>query len=249
MWWFESNTLMEWYEVPLRIALAILFGLIIGYERERRHRPAGVKTHVIVCVGAALISLIQIYMVDEVIKLVEQNAELSDVIKTDMGRMGAQVVSGIGFLGAGTILKTKGAVRGLTTASTVWLMACVGLAVGMGYYYISGLTVAFIWLALIILKLLQRYAQNRNGIKKVDITFLHKSVGMAAVEEYCTNRSIVIRNIEFVAHTKETVDEVEGELLTYEYSIVIPRSLSFQTVLLNLQMGDGVVSAKEPEML
>ncbi|MBQ1960907.1 MAG: MgtC/SapB family protein [Clostridia bacterium] len=247
--WFEVNSLMQWYEAPLRIALAVLFGLIIGFERERRHRPAGVKTHVIVCVGAALISLIQIYMASEVIQLVEGNGELGDVLKTDLGRMGAQVVSGIGFLGAGTILKTKGSVRGLTTASTVWLIACVGLAVGMGYYYISGLTVGFIWLSLVLLKLVQRYAQNRNGIKKVDITFLHKSVGMAFVQEYCTSRNIVVRNIEFVAHAKETVDDVEGELLTYEYSLAIPRSMSPQTVLLNLQMGDGIVSAKEPEVL
>ena len=247
--WHDASTLMQWYEVPLRIALAILFGLIIGYERERRHRPAGVKTHVIVCVGAALISLIQIYMVAEVIHLVEGNAELSDVVKSDYGRMGAQVVSGIGFLGAGTILKTKGSVRGLTTASTVWLMGCVGLAVGMGYYYISTLTVAFIWLALSILKLLQRYAQNRNGVKKVDISFLHKTTGMAFVEEYCTSRSIVIQNIEFVAHAKETAEDVEAELLTYEYALVIPRSLSFQKVLMNLQMGDCIVSAKEPEVI
>ena len=243
-----AESVMAWYEVPIRIFLAILFGLVIGFERERRHRPAGIKTHVIVCVGAALISLIQLYMVDEVIRLVGANAELNDVLKSDYGRMGAQVVSGIGFLGAGTILKTKGSVRGLTTASTVWLMGCVGLAVGMGYYFISTLTVAFVWLSLYVLKLVQKGIQQRNGVKKVDITFRDKRTGMLFVEEYCTHRNIDIRNIEFVTTAKDTDDEEEN-LLTYEYALAIPRSLTVQRMLMDLQVMDGIISAKEPESL
>ena len=98
---------MELREILLRLGLAVLFGLMVGIEREHRHRPAGIKTHILVCVGAALVSLIQAEMVTETVKMIKADPSLSNVLKADIGRLGAQVISGIGFLGAGTILRNK----------------------------------------------------------------------------------------------------------------------------------------------
>ncbi len=107
----------------VRLALAAFCGALIGFERERRRRPAGLRTHMLVCLGAALVMITG-----------EQiNGALSS--GGDVTRMGAQVVSGIGFLGAGTIIVDRqNRIRGLTTAAGLWTSACIGLAIGAGYY-------------------------------------------------------------------------------------------------------------------
>ena len=115
---------MDIFLVAVRIFLAAFLGAIIGIEREIKNRAAGFRTHIIVSVGACLIMLIGI----------EGIGEISNNIGRDTARMAAQVVSGIGFLGAGTILQTKDGVSGLTTAATLWLSAAIGLAVGIGFY-------------------------------------------------------------------------------------------------------------------
>lgn len=115
---------MDIFLVAVRIILAAFLGAIIGIEREIKNRAAGLRTHIIVSIGACLIMLIGI----------EGIGEISNNIGRDTARMAAQVVSGIGFLGAGTILQTKDGVSGLTTAATLWLSAAIGLAVGVGFY-------------------------------------------------------------------------------------------------------------------
>ena len=115
---------MDIFLVTVRIFLAAFLGAIIGIEREIKNRAAGFRTHIIVSVGACLIMLIGI----------EGIGKISNNIGRDTARMAAQVVSGIGFLGAGTILQTKDGVSGLTTAATLWLSAAIGLAVGIGFY-------------------------------------------------------------------------------------------------------------------
>ena len=128
---------MTWYEILFRLGVALIIGLIIGFEREHHHRPAGMKTHIMVCMGAAIISIIQILISEETIAKIAEDPSLSEALKVDMGRLGAQVVSGIGFLGAGTILQYRGSIKGLTSAATLWLTACIGLAAGMGYYFLA----------------------------------------------------------------------------------------------------------------
>ena len=115
---------MDIFLVAVRILLAAFLGAIIGIEREIKNRAAGFRTHIIVSIGACLIMLIGINGIGEV----------SNDVGRDTARMAAQVVSGIGFLGAGTILQTKDGVSGLTTAATLWLSAAIGLAVGIGFY-------------------------------------------------------------------------------------------------------------------
>lgn len=110
--------------VAVRLFFAALLGAIIGIERETKHKAAGFRTHIIVSVGACLIMLTGIDAI----------GNIPGGANWDALRLPAQVVSGIGFIGAGTILQTKGGVSGLTTAATLWLSAAIGLAAGIGYY-------------------------------------------------------------------------------------------------------------------
>ncbi|MBN1594354.1 MgtC/SapB family protein [candidate division FCPU426 bacterium] len=120
---------LAWWEIPLRLGLAIVLGILVGLNREKANKPAGVKTHLMVCLGSALIMMTSI-------ELFQQYAGVGKNI--DPGRIAAQVVTGIGFLGAGTIIHAEGGlVFGLTTAASIWTIAGIGLACGGGMYLLA----------------------------------------------------------------------------------------------------------------
>lgn len=132
-------------ETLIRLALAALLGALIGLERERKDWTAGMRTHMMVCTGSCLIMLVSAYGFNDVLN--RPNVAL------DPSRVAAQVISGIGFIGAGTILFLKqGAIRGLTTAAGLWTVAAIGLATGGGMYFAAGATTL---IALVILWALQ----------------------------------------------------------------------------------------------
>ncbi|MFA9464314.1 MAG: MgtC/SapB family protein [Velocimicrobium sp.] len=118
----------------IRLLLALICGGVIGYERARRGRPAGLRTHILVCIGATLTMLTNQYLYME-------------GLSTDVARMGAQVISGVGFIGAGTIMVTgQHKVTGLTTAASLWASACLGLTIGCGFYSAAILGLVSIWI-------------------------------------------------------------------------------------------------------
>lgn len=134
------------YEIFLRLAAALLAGGAIGFERERDSQPAGLRTHMILALGAALVMILSINIA---IDFQGQDAEPT--------RLAAQVVSGIGFLGAGAILRFGFNVKGLTTASTLWTTAMIGLAIGYGYYLVALFAVVIM---LIVLTLVERFEKK-----------------------------------------------------------------------------------------
>jgi len=137
--------MIPWTEILMRLALAAFFGGIIGLERERKDWAAGLRTHMMVSVGASLTMMVSAYGFSEVLG--------TPNIVLDPSRIAAQVISGIGFIGAGTILFLKeGVVRGLTTAAGLWTVAAIGLATGGGMYFAAFVATA---IAIIILWLLQ----------------------------------------------------------------------------------------------
>ncbi|MCK5242515.1 MgtC/SapB family protein [bacterium] len=120
---------MPWWEMIIRLVLAIILGGLLGLNRELAHKPAGLKTHIMVCLGSSLIMLVSL-------ELFHLYAGVSNTI--DPGRIAAQVITGIGFLGAGTIMHAEGGlIRGLTTAASIWAVAGIGLACGGGMYVLA----------------------------------------------------------------------------------------------------------------
>ncbi len=138
-------------EVILRLLLSVLLSGLVGLEREAKGRAAGLRTHMLVCVGSCLMMLTGVYMA----------AHYHGTMDVDPTRLAAQVVSGIGFLGAGTIIQFRDSVRGLTTAASVWAAAGIGLAVGGGFYLGA---VATTVLVLVVLLVLHGF-ENRVGAK------------------------------------------------------------------------------------
>ena len=120
---FDGLRALTLLSVALRMLLAVVCGGVIGLERENKRRPAGFRTHILICLGACMTTLTGQYL------------SVYMHFYTDMGRLGAQVINGIGFLGAGTVIVTgRQEVKGLTTAAGLWASACMGLAVGAGFY-------------------------------------------------------------------------------------------------------------------
>jgi len=119
---------LGWDDNLIRLALAAVLGGAIGFEREFREREAGLRTHLLVCVGSALFTIISAYGFHDFLTSGDQ------VVRTDPTRIAAQVVTGIGFLGAGAIIRQGLSIRGLTTAATLWVAAAIGMATGAGYY-------------------------------------------------------------------------------------------------------------------
>ena len=139
-WFVETTAGWSTLGVVFRLLSALIVGLTVGIDREMKRRGAGIKTHVLVCLGAALVMITSQYLME--------NFDGS----TDISRMGAQVISGFGFLGVGTIIVTgRNQVRGLTTAASLWVCACVGLAAGAGYIVGVLITLALLIFTLRIL--------------------------------------------------------------------------------------------------
>jgi putative Mg2+ transporter-C (MgtC) family protein len=119
---------LGWWDDAARLGLAAALGGVIGFERELRDREAGLRTHMLVCLGSALFTIVSAYGFREFLTSGDQ------VIRADPTRIAAQIVTGIGFLGAGAIIRQGLSVRGLTTAATLWVSAAIGIAAGAGYY-------------------------------------------------------------------------------------------------------------------
>ena len=158
---------LNFISIFIRVSMAVIFGGIIGYGRERERRPAGLRTHILVSIGATLTMITNIY-------IYERYGALCDPT-----RFGAQVISGIGFLGAGTIIVTgKSKVRGLTTAAGLWASACMGLAIGAGFY--SGAIIGFIFIVAVTVVLTKLDKRINNKSRNITLYILVDSTNAAS---------------------------------------------------------------------
>ena len=186
--------------VSLRLLLAVVFGGIVGYTREKDNKPAGFRTHILVCFGAAVISMVQDQLRINILELASMTLKLSGVIKTDLGRLGAQVVSGIGFLGAGSIMKEKGeTVGGMTTAAGIWATGCAGLGIGWGFYNLAIPAIVFMLVIIVIFKKFEPKIVKKTRLLKFEVKFLEDknyAKGLLATYEVFNQKLIKITQID-----------------------------------------------------
>ena len=169
--------------ILVRTFLAMLFGGILGYEREKRHRPAGFRTYILVCLGATLAMMVGLY--------------ISTLTGTsDAARIPSQVVSGIGFLGAGTILVTKqNQVKGLTTAAGLWTLACLGLALGAGFYTAAIICFAAIWISIRLLLIVDKRLSAPSKTVSLYVEFL-KMEYLSSFISFARSQNCSVENLE-----------------------------------------------------
>lgn len=146
-------------EIALRLAVAAVMGMVIGFDREARHKPAGLRTHALVALAAAAFTLLTFEIVHEL-------SGSGDSVRSDPVRLIEAVVSGVAFLGAGTIIQSRGTVRGITTGASMWLAGAIGLACGGGYFVMALITLAFAMAVLSVVGLLVHSATRKEQDEK-----------------------------------------------------------------------------------
>ena len=220
----EINTI----SIIIRLTLATICGGILGAERGRKKRPAGFRTHILVCIGAAMIMITSQYM--------------SDILGMtgDASRMGAQVISGIGFLGAGTIMVVgKNEVKGLTTAAGLWACACMGLAVGIGFY--EGAILSCIFLYAVVTVLHRWDVHSRMHTRVLDIYVeLEEVVGIANFMKVVKSDGTKITNVEV-----RKLDKLDSHTIAFSMTLTIAEKRDHNEYMMQLNNIDGVCCLKE----
>ena len=205
------------------MTLACILGGLIGLERESLNRPAGFRTYTLVCVGSALAMVVSIDMYFQYYR----------TVNADPGRIAAQVVSGIGFLGAGTIMKEGATVRGLTTAAGLWVVACIGLAVGAGMYVPAIITTVLI---LFVLMYFIKFEQQFTGMRlyKGIVMLVDDQPGQVGIiGSILGDMGVLIKEIDL--NRLDTEDQLEVELL-----LQLPKEVTIAEVIEKLTGVSGL---------
>lgn len=212
-------------EIIIRLILASILGALLGLERESSNRPAGFRTHVLVTLGSALIML------------VSKDGFIFDGVRTgDPARLAAQVISGIGFLGAGTIMKTGDSIKGLTTAASLWVSAGLGLAIGAGYY-LGGIVAGFI--ALLTLLNLGHFQErlNKSKYKTIEIRALNSPGIIGRIGIALGKHQISIKDIKIYSDDEKNE---ESEILEIRFTLKIPNYLDLPSLYNEIYNLEGV---------
>lgn len=210
---------MSVYEIIFKLALACILGALIGLERESLNRPAGLRTYTLVCVGSALAMIvsIDIYM------------QYYQTVNADPGRIAAQVISGIGFLGAGTIMREGASVRGLTTAAGLWVVACIGLAVGAGLYIPAVVTTVLILFVLIYFIRFEQFFTGLREYKGLVMVVEDRPGQVGTIGSILGDMGVLIKNIQL--NRAEDENNLEVELL-----VELPSGMKISDVIEELSI-------------
>ena len=227
--WFDflRTGELDTISVLIRLVLAVICGGCIGLERERKHRPAGFRTHILICLGAAMTTLTSQYLV------------LNLHLYTDMARLGAQVIAGIGFIGAGTIIITKRRqVKGLTTAAGLWASAIVGLCCGAGFVEGAVIATAIILFAEFVFAKLEYFIISNSRASNIYIEYVEASL-LGTIVDVIKKSGANVIDLE--------ITKSKGSLKhpCAIFAVQFPRKISHQALMAAISKIEGVVAVEE----
>lgn len=207
----------------LRLFVSAVLGGFVGIERENKKRAAGLRTHVLVCLGSALVMVLSEY-------LFFQYRGLTNI---DPTRLGAQVISGIGFLGAGTIIKQGISVQGLTTAASLWAVACIGLATGSGFYIAAIIAAVIVFVTLRSLGKFENVL-SANGTSNIEVfvRIENKPGKLGEVASFIGSMGTNITNVD--------IEEDSEEFLIVAFTLKLPKHQTKTDMIIQLQTLNGV---------
>lgn len=217
--------MIPWTEVLIRLGLAVVLGGVIGWQREHKERAAGLRTHMLVCVGSCLLMIVSVY------------AFIGPGLPkgTDAAKVAAGVITGMGFLGAGTIIKQGPVVKGLTTAASLWMTSGIGLALGMALYVPALLTTVLALVVLIAIKFLDPFISGGKGPKMLDIVLAGTDKQLAKLMEFLNKSRISVDSVNITA-------SLEDESIL-KLALKLPQDLDEQRFLNDLKKEQGILHA------
>jgi putative Mg2+ transporter-C (MgtC) family protein len=226
---FFADTLYGSYElaVLVKLLLAGLAGAVIGLEREKHGRPAGLRTNLLVALGACIMMV-----VSEAFQLKYAGLDVNSAVRLDPGRTAAQIVTGIGFIGAGVIIKEGITVRGLTTAATLWLVAGVGMAFGMGLFLPGLMATVLALLSLVFLKKLEPLIKKDRYLD-LTVSGVNRPGLQDELEQLFTTRGLLVTDI------RSHIDLQHGEV-TFEYMLTQHRRRMGRELTAAIATLDGI---------
>lgn len=215
---------LTFWDLLIRLGVASLCGGLIGIERGRKHRAAGFRTHMLVCMGAALTMVLSTYLCAMLTSELWHLNPAIDYVNTDVSRFGAQVINGIGFIGAGTIIVTgRQQVKGMTTAAGLWASACMGLAIGAGFYMAAIIGCACILLTIVVFSRLERLILSRTRNINLYIEFEHTD-DLAKIMEKIKMHEVRVFDVE--------ITKAKGAICPNAiFSMQLPKKKSHTTVI------------------
>ena len=216
------NKMISDFDAVLRLVLALLLGGVVGYERQSCNKSAGLRTHVLVCVGSCLIMILSVNIYHTV----------QGLTNADPARLAAQVVSGIGFLGAGTIMKEGPTVKGLTTAASIWVVSGIGLAVGSGYYFSALAATGLVFVTLSVLFRIEKRMGASDGDCNFVVSIANTPGQVGRVCSCLGDSGMNIRDIKF--------EEEEDHCLLMSISVSAAKNLDHQPIVASLMQVEGV---------
>lgn len=225
MTWTEFTQLLQTLHpvsIFFRLLLSTLCGGVLGSNRARKHRPAGFRTHMLVCLGATIVMLTSQFA-------------LETYGVGDPTRMGAQVISGIGFLGAGTIVvNRRNQVLGLTTAAGLWANACIGLAIGIGFYSGALMGTLFLIVIVVVFNNMDQWLQSTSKELPLYVEFTTPAI-LSELLSYLTTNSVQVKNIEIIEarNHKENIAAI--------LQLQLPKRNLHEALLEHMQALDGIV--------
>jgi putative Mg2+ transporter-C (MgtC) family protein len=225
----DSHIITEW-DMGIRLLLGFAAGAILGFERSSRRQVAGLRTHILISLGATLLMLLSIWIPQE----------FMDSSSGDPGRIAAQVVSGIGFLGAGAIIRLGNNIRGLTTAASLWFVAAVGLAVGAGMYFAAAIAEVIGFITLLLLGKFERKIFPAERLKILEIFYKHSVPDTDEAMNILKSSKIRLQSINIIHGSKS-----KGTRL--RLLVGIPSSADIATIAHSIKSLDGVAKVEIKE--
>lgn len=220
---------LGWKEICMRLLCAMLVGMIIGTEREYTHRPAGMRTHILVALGACAV------MITGQLIFAQYRGYGAN---PDPARLSAQVITGVGFLGAGTILREGTNVKGLTTAASLWAVACLGIAAGAGYYIVAIAGMVFIFITLTFFEVLQtKLIGSGSGLQNYQMASDDVSAGLSALNAHARKHRVSVKDI-YTQHQKDG-----SYLIRFQAHLSGPKSQQRQTAFIAALSADTAVTS------
>ncbi|MFB5663059.1 MgtC/SapB family protein [Alteribacillus sp. HJP-4] len=217
------------YIIFIRILIAAFLAGLIGMEREYKRHPAGFRTHLLVGTGACLAMLMALFGFQPYL---EENADISAY---DPSRLASYVISGVGFLGAGTIIVQGASIRGLTTAASIWVVAAIGLAAGAGMYFAASFTTLLVLLSLLFLNHVDRFFSSTK--EQIVVVQTNKKIKtLSALVTVFETHDVMIKKIK---GTREKVGEKEG--VNYTFEVSLPKGADRSLLHEELQYVEGIL--------
>lgn len=222
---------ISYFEIAFRLFLALLLGGIVGFERESQNRPAGFRTHILVSVGSALVMLVSAYGFSGELFNFGENV--------DPSRIAAQVVTGVGFLGAGTILRHGNTVTGLTTAASLWIVSGIGLAVGIGFYMGAVFATLMVLISLIVLRSLENYFARKKSLRRLWVKGLYQPGLLGRIGSVLGELGIYVVKVDL--GDAQYLESFQRDAITIDFVLRLPSRINISDFLYRVAVLEGII--------